>query len=80
MGSDQLVASADRTTFFNTARESQSETIWLSPIHISTKQLTSAIENCQLGEAEVGSLPVTHSHCKEWFRRGLSVLAQCLLE
>lgn len=50
MGSDQLAASADRTTFFNTARESQSETIWLSPIHISTKQLASAIENCQLGE------------------------------
>lgn len=79
MGSDQLAASADRT-FFNTARESQSKTIWLSPIHISTKWLASAIENCQLGEAEVGSLPVAHSHCKEWFHRVLSMLAQCPVE
>lgn len=80
MGSDQLAASADRTTFFNTARESESETIWLSPIHMSTERLATPIENCQLGEAEVGSLPVAHSDCKERFHRGLSMLAQCLLE
>lgn len=80
MGSDQLAASADRTTFFNTVRESESKTIWLSPIHISTKQQASPIENCQLAEAEVGSLPVAYSHCTEWFCGGLSMLVQCLLE
>jgi len=75
MGSDQLAASADRTTFFNTARESESKTIWLSPIHIGTKQVASPIKNCQLGETEVGSLSVAHTHCKERFRRSLSTLA-----
>lgn len=33
------------------------------------QQGASAIENCQLAEAQVGDLPVTHSHCKEWFCR-----------
>lgn len=71
MGADQLAASVDRTRFFNTARESESETIWLSPIHISTKQHHHLRT---VGWWRQSQEICSSSHCKEeWVCRDLLV-------